>query len=94
MHQADAVPAPFCGAVDVIPSWAFSMPWEEKVIELNGFRTWVRIVGKGSEGGGLFSFLNKGSVKKYAFNPWTPQVIRHVLGMRQETSEPVIIEDK
>lgn len=63
--RADALPAPFCGAVDVIPSWAFSLPWQEKVIDFNGFSTWIRVVGKGSEGGGLFSFLNKGAANKY-----------------------------
>ena len=59
---AAAIQPPFCGVVDVIPPWAFSIPWEEKLVPTSDshgtYRTWVRIVG------------SKPNPPKPSFNPF------------------------
>lgn len=60
--EARAAPAPFCGAVVELPSWAFTIPWQEELVSWAGYSTWTRVVGK-KQGGGLFGFLEKDKVK-------------------------------
>jgi hypothetical protein len=60
--EAWAAPAPFCGAVVDVPSWAFTMPWQEEIVNWEGFSTWTRLIGK-NDGGGLFGFFKKDSPK-------------------------------
>ncbi len=49
-----------------VPSWAFSIPWEERLVAFGGYNTWVREVGH-QEGGraGFLGLFRKGS-KGYA----------------------------
>ena len=47
-----------------VPSWAFTIPWEERLVEFGGYKTWVREVGKKpGSGGGLFGLFGKNSDK-------------------------------
>jgi hypothetical protein len=51
---------PFCG-VTGLPSWAFSIPWEERIIDYKGYKTWIRAVGKQPDkSGGFLSLFGKG----------------------------------
>ena len=44
-----------------MPSWAFTIPWEERLVDFGGYKTWVREVGKKpGSGGGLFGLFGKG----------------------------------
>ena len=44
-----------------VPSWAFTIPWEERLVDFGGYKTWVREVGKKpGSGGGLFGLFGKG----------------------------------
>ncbi|KAK9810400.1 hypothetical protein WJX72_010133 [[Myrmecia] bisecta] len=45
---------PFCGVVERVPSWVFSTPWEEQLVEFHGLKTWTRSVGKQPGKGGFF----------------------------------------
>ncbi len=51
------VAEPFCGVLPRAPAWAFSMPWQERLVPYAGGQTWVREVGGGSSGGGLFGLF-------------------------------------
>lgn len=56
---------PLAAAVSVgVPSWAFTIPWEERLVDFGGYKTWVREVGKrpGSVGG-LFGLFGKSADK-------------------------------
>lgn len=47
-----------------VPSWAFSIPWEERLVDFGGYKTWVREVGrKEGGGGGFLGLFGKGSDK-------------------------------
>eukprot|EP00884_Botryococcus_braunii_P004033 jgi/Botrbrau1/13630/Bobra.0373s0008.3 len=61
--EAHSAPAPFCGAVDQVPSWAFTMPWEEEVVSWDGYSTWTRVVGK-KQSRGLFGLFAKDTANK------------------------------
>lgn len=53
------IPKPFCGVTGV-PSWAFTTPWQERLVDFHGYKTWCRTVGKeDSNDGGLFGFFGK-----------------------------------
>lgn len=51
-RPAHAAASPFCGAVDVVPPWAYSVQWQETVV--NG-TVWARVLGDlpGTRGGVL-----------------------------------------
>ena len=43
-----------------MPSWAFNTPWEERLVDYHGHKTWCRIIGKeATESGGLFGIFGK-----------------------------------
>ena len=46
---AAAALKPFCGVTGV-PSWAFTLPWEERLVDFHGKKTWCRDVGQKSRG--------------------------------------------
>ncbi|BDA40775.1 Proline iminopeptidase [Coccomyxa sp. Obi] len=54
-----SIPKPFCGVTGV-PSWAFTTPWQERLVDFHGYKTWCRTVGKeDSNNGGLFGIFGK-----------------------------------
>jgi pimeloyl-ACP methyl ester carboxylesterase len=51
-RPAPAASSPFCGAVDVVPPWAYSVQWQERALDGG---VWARVLGDlpGSRGGVL-----------------------------------------
>ena len=63
--QADAAVEPFCGVLPRAPTWAFSMPWQERLVPFEGYQTWVREVGQPPGGSsGLFGIKQLGGTPK------------------------------
>lgn len=65
--------APFCGVTGV-PSWAFTIPWEERLVDFAGHKTWVREVGKQEGGGGFFGLFGKGNDRSKGYRLFIPCV--------------------
>lgn len=81
---ARAATEAFCGVLDYVPSWAFTLPWTETVTTLsNNSRVWIREVGQEPTSG--FLGMGKKGAAEYVVVEWHDVVegcwFGHVAGL-------------